>query len=359
MTWAWAVGVGAVAAAIPVGHVWFTQGAPRADRPVRIIAHRLDANPLVTVRSSPSLGDNVNGPTVVRMPSWIANPPGRYAMYFAHHMGRYIRVAFADRIEGPWRIHEGGVLPVTQTAFDRPQPDPPEALDDFYTHVASPEVAVDDRNRRLILWVHGWWTEGQRWPAEPAAARQWARERGYSQFTQVATSIDGLTFQVHPAITKTSYLRAFEFDGYWYGMSRLGLLSRSRDPLVAFESGPNPFRDGAHASRVRHVALLRRGQTLYVFFTAIGDTPERILVSRVSMSGDWTTWRASPAADVLAPDASYECATLPLAPSAPGDIKGPARQLRDPAILEDNGRVVLFYSICGEQGIAAADLVIE
>jgi hypothetical protein len=360
MRWACAVGVAAVAAGtIPDGQAWSAQGTATAERPVRVVARRLDANPLVTVASSPSPGDNVNGPSVIRMPPWIANPPGRYAMYFAHHMGRYIRVAFADRLEGPWRIQEGGVLPVEQTAFDRPQPDPPETLADFYTHVASPEIAIDHEGRRLIMWVHGWWSEGQRWPAAPAAARQWARARSYGQFTQAATTRDGLTFQAHPAITRTSYLRVFSLDGWWYGVSRLGLLSRSRDPLGSFEPGPNPFRDGVYANRVRHVALLRRDRALYVFFTAIGDTPERILVSRVSVSGDWTTWRASPAAEVLAPEAAYECATLPLAPSEPGDIKGPARQLRDPAIFEEDGRVLLFYAVCGEQGIAAADLVLE
>ena len=48
-----------------------------------------------------------------------------------------------------------------------------------------------------------------------------------------------------------------------------------------------------------------------------------------------------------------------VAPSAAGDIKGPARQLRDPAIFEENGRTFLFYSFCGEQGIAAAELTFQ
>jgi hypothetical protein len=336
-----------------------TPSAERAAQPPRVTAQRLATNPLVTVRSSPGLGDNVNGPSVIRVPSWIPSPPGRYAMYFAHHMGRHIRVAFADRLEGPWRIHEGGVLPVEQTALDRPQPDPPETMDDFYTHVASPDVVVDDQHQRVILWVHGWWTEGQRWPADPAAARQWARQRGYGQFTQVATSSDALTFRAHPAITRTSYLRIFEWERFWYAMSRLGVLSRSRDPLAAFDLGPNPFRDSPYANRVRHVALLRRGDTMFVFFSAIGDTPERILVSRISLSGDWTTWLASAPVEVLAPATPYECSTLPLTASETGDVKVPVRQLRDPAIFEDGGRIVLFYSICGEQGIAAAEITVE
>jgi hypothetical protein len=72
-------------------------------------------------------------------------------------MGAFIRLAYADAVEGPWKIYEPDVLPVNDTAFYRPQPDPPENLENFYTHVASPEVFVDDANQRLVLWFHGWW----------------------------------------------------------------------------------------------------------------------------------------------------------------------------------------------------------
>jgi hypothetical protein len=30
--------------------------------------------------------------------------------------------------------------------------------------------------------------------------------------------------------------------------------------------------------------------------------------------------------------------------------------MRDPAVFEEDGRTWLFYSICGEQGIAGAEL---
>src|SRR5262245_51489408 len=62
----------------------------------RITVRRLAQNPLITVRSSPSLGGNVNGATVIRVPDWIAHPLGRYYMYFANHMGDFIRLAYAD-----------------------------------------------------------------------------------------------------------------------------------------------------------------------------------------------------------------------------------------------------------------------
>lgn len=324
---------------------------------LRVTATRLPQNPLVTVASSASLGDNINGPSIVRVPAWVTQPLGRYYMYFAHHKGLFIRMAYADAIEGPWKIYEPGVVQARDTAFFRPQPDRPDLPGFFYTHIASPEVSVDALPNRLVLWFHGWWTNGAPWPANNSAATQaWARQRGYGQFTQVADSSDGLHFDVHGSMTKESYLRVFREGRYFYGLARLGLLSRSTDPLAAFEFGPNPFRDTRYANRVRHVALVRRGNMLFVFFTAIGDAPEHVLVSTIDLIGDWQTWKASAPIDLLQPEASYECPDLPDVPSVAGEIEGRARQIRDPAVLEENGKAWLFYTICGEQGIAAAEL---
>ena len=325
-------------------------------RPIR--ATRVRQNPLVTVNTSASLGGNVNGPTVIRVPDWIERPLGRYYMYFANHMGEFIRLAYADAVTGPWRIHEPGVLHVRDTAFFRPQPDPAETLADFYTHVASPEVFVDAARKRLVLWYHGWWTNGERWPENPAAAREWARQHRYSQFTQAAESADGITFAARPSITRTSYLRVFRTGGYFYGVSRLGQLSRAVDPTASFEIGSNAFRDGPYAGRVRHVALVPRGNRLHVFFTAIGDAPERVLMSTIDVTGDWATWRASPPVEVLRPETAYECADLAVTPSAAGDVDGRVRQIRDPFVFEEGGQAFLFYSTCGEQGIAMAELAL-
>jgi hypothetical protein len=206
------------------------------------------------------------------------------------------------------------------------------------------------------MWVHGWWTNGEMWPVGEPAARRWARERGYGQYSQAAVSTDGLNWTVQPAITRTSYMRVFTHGGTFYAMARAGLLLRSSDPLGSFERGPNPFDGGPYDGRIRHVGLLQQGDRLDVFFTLIGDAPERVMHATIALSGDWTAWKASDAAEVLRPSASYECANLPDAPSDAGDIKGPARQIRDPFAFEDAGRTYLFYAYCGEQGIAAAEL---
>jgi hypothetical protein len=327
-----------------------------AQAPRATVAERFATNPLISVSSDASLGGNVNGPTVIRVPEWIERPLGRYYMYFANHMGETIRLAYADALTGPWRVHEPGVLDVRETAFYRQQPDPEGPRADFYTHVASPEILIDDENRRLIMWVHGWWTNGERWPETLAEARAWARTRGYAQLTQVAESADGLSFTVRPAITRTSYLRVFELDGTFYGVSRLGTLSRASDPLAPFEVGPSLFRDGPYAGKVRHVGVVLHGRSLDVYFTAIGDAPERVLVASVGLEGDWASWRAGEAVEVLRPVTPYECAQLPVAPSESGDIAVPARQLRDPFVFEEDGGAFLFYAACGEQAIAGATL---
>ena len=319
-------------------------------------AARFPENPLITVNSATSLGDNVNGPSIIRVPRWVQHPLGKYYLYFAHHKGTFIRMAYADSLHGPWKIYEPGVLQVRDTAFY--QPPNGQSSSTLYTHVASPDVFVDDAHKRLVLYVHGMWTEGKPWPADPAQATKWLRDNGYAQYTQTAVSTDGLHFEARPGIVlKTSYLRAFQWDGAYFGMARLGVLAKASDPLQPFEPGPNPFDGGPYAGRVRHVAPLVRGNTLFVFFSAIGDAPEKIMLSTIPLSADWKTWKASVPVEVLLPRERYECANLPVVTSKIGESDGPEHALRDPALFEENGKIVLFYSVCGEQGIGAAEIL--
>ena len=318
-------------------------------------AIRFSANPLITQRMSTTLGDDINGPSIIAVPKWIAHARGRYYLYFAHHKGTFIRIAYANDLAGPWKISEPGVLDVKATAFYRPQPDPSNPA--LYTHVASPEVIVDDANKRIVMLVHGWFTDSKRWPGDPQEATRWAKAQGYGQYTQAAVSTDGLHFSARPGITaQTSYLRLFRWRDTWYSMGRLGVLGRAKDLLDKFELGPNPFDGGDWTGRVRHVAPLVRGDKLYIFFSGIGDAPERILLSTIALTPDWHDWHASKPVEVLRPTAAYECVDLPIAPSKTGEAEGPEHALRDPGVIEENGRAILFYSYCGEQGLAAADV---
>ncbi len=337
--------------------------APARALSAEVSATRYAENPLITVRSDPSLGDNVNGPSIIKVPSWVKNPLGRYYMYFAHHRGTFIRLAYADSLHGPWKIYKPGVLDVSATALYRPQPDPPYEIYGVYTHVASPEVLVDEQNQRLIMWVHGQFSDGKRWPDDPVAAHTWLREHGYSQVTQVTVSKDGLHFEARPVISKEPYLRVFQHGGEYFGLVRLGRLVHSTDPLKPFENGPDPFRDTPYSGKVRHVAVHVEGDTLHIFLSVIGAAPESILHTTMSLAGDWQNWKVGPFDEVLKPEAPYECPDWPVRASEVGEIYGAARQLRDPALHVEKtaggkDKLTLLYTVCGEQGVAAADVEI-
>jgi hypothetical protein len=78
---------------------------------------RSSANPIIRPHMDDRMGDNVNGPSLIRMPDWVTAPLGRYYLYFAHHDGRYIRLAYADDLDGPWKIHRPGVLSLADARF--------------------------------------------------------------------------------------------------------------------------------------------------------------------------------------------------------------------------------------------------
>jgi len=83
---------------------------------------------------------------------------------------------------------------------------------------------------------------------------------------------------------------------------------------------------------MRHSALLRRDDCLYVFWTRAGEAPERILVSTIDVSDDWAAWSESEPQEVLRPETPWEGTELPLESSVRGAINRPVNQLRDPCI---------------------------
>lgn len=202
--------------------------------------------------------------------------------------------------------------------------------------MASPEVHVDDESRQIRLYYHGQLRDGR-------------------QVSRLALSRNGIHFEAREEVLSTSYLRMIRLDDVaepgWYGMSMPGIVYRSHDGLGGFERGPQLFPD-----TMRHCALLRRGDTLWILWSNVGDTPERILASGVSLKGDWREWEAGPVEEVLRPERDWEGAALPLAPSVRGFAPEPVNQLRDPAVFEEDGRVWLLYAVEGEHGIGIAEL---
>lgn len=290
---------------------------------------RFAENPIIRPNMDRRMGDNVNGPSLIRVPDWVERPLGRYYLYFAHHDGRYIRLAYADDLHGPWQTYESGVLPLEASHFSG--------------HIASPDVQVDDEQRQIRLYYHG---------AENPSGTGGKGGGGGPQYSRVAVSRNGLDFEAMPEILGRPYMRLFRWDGFHYALAMPGVMYRSCDGLTGFEEGPTLF-----ASTQRHTALKLEDDRLAVFHTYAGDCPEQILLATIQLTADWTTWRASDPVPVLEPELEYEGGHLDLAPSKRGLVMGPVRQLRDPAIYREDGRTFLLYSVAGEYGIAIADLL--
>jgi hypothetical protein len=171
------------------------------------------------------------------------------------------------------------------------------------------------------------------------------------QWTRVAVSADGLDFEALPQDLGPPYFRVVRHGDHHLALAMPGHLLRSRDGLRDFEPGPVLFD-----ADMRHSALLVKGDRLLVFYTHVGDEPEQILLSEITLAGDWHGWRESAPRRILAPEKDYEGALCPLRPSVRGIVNGPVNELRDPAVFQEHGRTYLLYSVAGENGIAIARL---
>lgn len=317
---------------------------------------RLVDRPIISPDLHPSIGANIQGPSAIRVPDWMETRLGDYYLYFADHKGRYIRLAYADHVAGPWTIHPPGSLQLEQSCFlVEPPQVAPEQLAQFETrlkqqgvrishdllaemttpHIASPDVHVDAAAHRIVMYFHGLDGPG-------------------TQVTRVAISPNGIDFTARPEVLGRSYFRVFRHDAVTYALAMPGQFYRSRDGLSAFEPGPCLFNP-----RMRHSAVMQRGGELWVFWTEVGEAPERILLSRIDLSGDWQEWSETASVEILRPEHSWEGADTPPIPSIRSTAYGHVNQLRDPAILEENGRIYLLYAVAGESGIGLAEILFD
>ena len=299
-------------------------------------ADRSPHNPLITPASSSTLGDNINGPSVIKVPEWIPDPLGKYYLYFAHHHGEYIRLAYSDHLEGPWRIYEPGTAHVDEFPL-------------LESGLASPDVHVDHDEQKIYMFCHG------------------HMKNSSYQRTMVSVSKDGIEFQPGQHYLTRSYLRVFFWDGYFYGIDGSGGLIRSQTRDRVWEKRQEKLikeiriedqfgrRDRV---RFRHGAVLVKDNQLWVFYTRKEDAPERIIYTQVDLEEDWEDWTMSPPVELLRPEEVYEGTHFERAASASGAATQVC-QLRDPYVFEDAGRYYLFYSIAGESGIAMAELIFK
>ncbi len=328
---------------------------PFVDRQTGLEIVRLVDGPVLDATSHGSIGSNIQGPSLIAVPQWVVNPLGRYYLYFADHKGAFIRMAFSDEIAGPYTVYEPGTLQLHQSHF----PSEPIACSDeelerisrYYLdvlgiqtaqtvhsdittpHIASPDVHVDHRNQQIIMYFHG---------LESLANQQ----------SRVAVSRDGLSFSAQPKLMTGTYLRAFMIGDQRYGLTMPGQIWKLGPGLADAVAGPKLF-DG----NMRHCAVVVRGEVLHVFYTVVGDAPERIVHSTVDITSDWMEWAETEPVELLRPELDWEGADLPNEPSKRSVAPGRVNQLRDPAFFHEAGRDYLFYAVAGESGIALAEVL--
>ena len=283
------------------------------------------------------------------MPNWVENPLGRYYLYFADHKGRYIRLAYADELTGPWQIHDPGSLQLERSHFPTEPIEPPKdvnttgQLDSMKLHhsaeyerstphIASPDVHVVEEQRQIYMYFHGLASYG-------------------IQRTRLATSTDGISFRAEQPILCSAYLRVVPFQQSFLGMIMPGVLYELGNRRGPFENGQRLFTPDA-----RHHAMLVNRTRVHVFWTEVGDAPEHIKVSVIDLRDGFKSLHISQLGSILKPELDWEGASAKLELSVRSVAYGCVNQLRDPCVFVDDGRVYLLYAGGGESAIGIADL---
>lgn len=334
-----------------------------------------DGNPIIepSMFNNPADGDNINGPSLIRVPDWIPvnqrpDASAQYYLYFADHVGDYIRMAWAASIDGPYTLYDDFTSAGDRGVLDNAGTDIVlgNGIRIEENHLASPDVIVDDENQRIIMYFHS----GSSFFVDGVEQNR--------QVSWVSTSPYGLEFYngIESVHFGASYFKVFAHQGDLYALSNSATINRALDGAnpwaipaghdfssALWETNPsgNLFQDDIPVPRaelrVRHTGVYVDGDQLHVFYSRRGEYQERIQYSTLDLTPDWTAWDPTyPPAELLAPNPGWEGGQRILEnseTSAGVDVN----QLRDPDVFEDNdGLLYIVYTGNGEGGLGIARL---
>ena len=214
---------------------------------------------------------NINGPSLIKVPEWVENKLGKYYLYFPHHKGAYIRMAYADTLTGPWTMYAEDIMPLANArlateatpalglmevkkhlhwtealamievgatakkAWEARSKQKLKSSPPTTPHVASPEIFIDEKAKKIRLYYHG-------------------VKKGNLQMSKVALSNDGLNFQPEPEILGLPYMRIFQHQEQFYSFAMPGFFYRSKDGLSGFKVRNRWLFD----TNIRHSALWKK-----------------------------------------------------------------------------------------------------
>ena len=291
-------------------------------------------------------GININGPCLIRVPSFIKNPLGKYYCYFAHHAGKYIRLAYSDKIEGPYKIYKNGTLHIKDTTG--------------FNHIASPDVHIDCNKQQIIMYYHCPYNNN----ITP-------------QSTLSAISSDGLNFISNNSNIIYPYFRKFTYNNFDYGLAMKKDFKKHNTTEIPYfglswKSAPatnqksvtavlkkvnnNWIEIGNILPFSRHACIMITDK-IYILYTTVGDNPEHIQICELLINRN--NIQTNNSKKFIEPDTEFEYDNIHSKPSVYGVTYDNVKELRDPYIFNENSNYYLLYTIGGEKGIAIAKININ
>ena len=265
---------------------------------------------------------NINGASLIKVPDWVKNPLGKYYLYFASHTGKYIRLAYSDSLTKPFKVYDGEPLKLSDT--------------NCKTHIASPDVHIDDDNKKIIMYYHG--------------------DTNNFQESFISYSDDGLEFNNNPKPLGLFYFRVFRYKDKFYSVAK----NKNEDSIIyesdSWEGDFKPLFTILPNSR--HTATLVKDDLLYIFYTTVGEAPESIYYCKIKLGDEWEVLDNK---KLTKPTFGFEGAGSDLIPSNFGSStlrwgEKKLNELRDPCIYLEGDKIFLLYSFNGEGGIALGSL---
>lgn len=280
------------------------------------------------------MSDNINGPSCLRTPNFIKNPVGKYLLYFAHHTGEFIRIAYSEDIFTGWKILDHKINNVSEEK-------------EFHDHVASPDIYVDNIEKSVYMFFH-------------------SRIKGSrKQKTFLSKSNDGINFAlVKGDLNLPFYFRHVTIETKTFAVTKGGnLYINMVNPIANTWRALNNINTGKSneevmhnsSGSIRHASLIYYMKIFIAFYSRIGDSPERIYAAKIVENGKGL-WLMSNEFEITRPELNFEGANLDIEASVAGPSLHEENALRDPYVMQDGEDYFLFYACAGESGIAVGKL---
>jgi hypothetical protein len=313
--------------------------------------HKYKGNPIVTPSDyNWNMGHhNIMFPCVVDMSRYLESPIDRFYLYLAAHNGKSIGLATAPQPLGPWTMYADNPV------FRLEDASPP-----FRGHISSPELVAVNRDYRFYLYFHG--------PCD------YPERRG--QMTGLAFSNDGVHFTPSPGnpilttgpkgawdSAMTAYLRVLPYREGFIGLYMGHDGAPPKRPRVAQSAeGVATSVDGVRWEKwtgnplltigdgdfggIRHVALLRQADGLYIVYSPRTDEDlgtEVLRLARARLGETPDNWgKPEKLGAILEPTEAWE-----------------KQELRDPFLLRHENELYLYYAGGDETGLGVAVAKLE